>query len=52
MLDQSLVLALEDEARWAIKNKLTSKTKVPNYLNHIHLDALKSVAPSAVTIIH
>ncbi|UUZ63731.1 hypothetical protein LP417_31400 [Polaromonas sp. P1-6] len=51
-LDQGLILALEDEARWAIKNKLTSRTEMPNYLNYIYLDGLKAVMPSAVTIIH
>jgi len=52
VLDQSLILALEDETRWAIKNKLTGRTDAPNYLDHVYLDALKSVAPSAVTIMH
>lgn len=51
-LDQGLILALEDEARWAIKNKLTDKAKVPNYLNNIHIETLESVSPSVVTIIH
>ncbi len=51
-LDQSLLLALEDESRWAIRNRLTDKTDMPNYLNYIHLDALKAVAPAAVTVIH
>jgi NitT/TauT family transport system substrate-binding protein len=51
-LDQSLVLALEDETRWALKNKLTDRTDMPNYLNHVYLDALQSITPSAVTIIH
>lgn len=51
-LDQGLILALEDEARWAIKNKLTSNTDVPNYLNYIYLDGLEAVNPSAVTITH
>jgi NitT/TauT family transport system substrate-binding protein len=51
-LDQSLILALEDETRWAQRNKLTTRTDVPNYLNHIHLQALQDVAPAAVTVIH
>jgi NitT/TauT family transport system substrate-binding protein len=51
-LDQSLLLTLEDETRWAIKNKLTGRTDIPNYLNHIYLDALHTVTPEAVTIIH
>ncbi|MBI4619983.1 MAG: ABC transporter substrate-binding protein [Desulfobacterales bacterium] len=50
-LDQSLLITLEDQARWAIKNKLTDKTEVPNYLNFIYQDGLKAVKPEAVTII-
>lgn len=50
-LDQALILSLEDEARWAIKNKLTDKTEVPNYLNFIYVDGLKAVRPESVTII-
>ena len=51
-LDQTLLLTLEDEARWAIQNKLTDKTKIPNYLDYIYFDALEKVKPEAVTIVH
>ena len=51
-LDQSLLLALEDETRWAIKNKLTDRTEPVNYLHHIYLDAMNAVSPTTVTIIH
>lgn len=51
-LDQGLILALEDEARWAIRNKLTGTADMPNYLDYIYLDGLATVMPSAVTIIH
>ena len=30
--DQSLLITMEDEARWMIRNKLTGQTRVPNYL--------------------
>ena len=50
-LDQSLLVTLESEARWAIKNKLTDRTEVPNYLDYIYYDALEEVKPEAVTII-
>ncbi len=50
-LDQSLLINIESEARWAIKNKLTDATQVPNYLDYIYVDALASVKPEAVTII-
>lgn len=50
-LSQQLLLVLEEQARWRIKNKLTDKTEVPNYLDYIFTDALKAVKPEAVTII-
>ena len=50
-LGQTLLITLEDEARWAIKNKLTEKSKVPNFLNFIYLDGLAAVSPEAVSII-
>jgi len=30
VLDQSILITLEDEARWLINNNLTDKTEVPN----------------------
>jgi len=49
-LDQSTLVALEDEARWAIRNKLTDAAKVPNYLDYVYTDSLRAVKPGAVTI--
>ena len=50
-LDQGLLLALEDETRWALANRLASGP-MPNYLDAIDFKPLKAVAPGAVTIIH
>ncbi len=50
-LDQSLVTAMEDEARWMIRNNLTDEKAVPNFTNHIYVDALKAIRPEAVKII-
>jgi sulfonate transport system substrate-binding protein len=50
-LDQSLILALEDESRWAIKGGLTKARNVPNYLDFIYFDGLKSIKPDAVRIL-
>ena len=50
-LDQSLLLALEDESRWAIDSKLTTAKKVPNYLDYIYFDGLKSAKPGAANIL-
>jgi NitT/TauT family transport system substrate-binding protein len=50
-LDNSLVLAMEEEARWAITNNLTTATVVPNFLNYIYVNGLESVNPDSVNII-
>ena len=50
-LDQSMLINIESEARWAIANKLTNAEEVPNYLDYIYSDALEQVNPDAVTII-
>jgi len=50
-LEQSLITAMEDEARWMIKNKLTSERRVPDFLNYIYEDGLKAIKPEAVNII-
>jgi len=50
-LDQSLLFTIEDQARWAIKNKLTDKRQTPNYLDFIYPAALEAIKPEAVTII-
>ena len=50
-LDQSLIVAMEDEARWLMANGLTSETVMPNFLDYIYEDALKRVKSGAVNII-
>jgi NitT/TauT family transport system substrate-binding protein len=50
-LDDSLILAMEEEARWAISNNLVSGTTVPNFVNYIYTNGLESVDPGAVDII-
>ena len=50
-LDQSLVTAMEDEARWMIKNNLANEKQVPDFLNYIYEDGLKRIKPEAVNII-
>jgi NitT/TauT family transport system substrate-binding protein len=51
-LDQSLVAAMEDEARWMIANDLTTEIQVPDFLDYIYEDGLEAVKPDAVNIIH
>jgi len=51
LLDQSLILAMEDEARWMINNNLTKEKNVPDFLDYIYEDDLKAIKPEAVNII-
>lgn len=51
MLDQTILMSLEDEARWAMREGLTDKKEPPNYLDFIYVDALEQVKPETVTII-
>jgi ABC-type nitrate/sulfonate/bicarbonate transport system substrate-binding protein len=50
-LDLSLIAAMEDEARWMIKNNLAATTVVPDFNHYIYENILKSVKPEAVNII-
>lgn len=50
-LSQSLILTMEDQAQWRIDNRLTKKTKVPNFLFYIHADMLSEIKPENVSLI-
>ena len=50
-LNQSLIIFLEDQARWAIRRQLVEASTVPNFLEWIHADALAAVNPEAVSVI-
>jgi NitT/TauT family transport system substrate-binding protein len=52
VLPQAMLIMFDEQARWAIKNKLTDETEVPNYLDYIYPDALHEVKPEAVKITH
>ncbi|MES2673743.1 MAG: NrtA/SsuA/CpmA family ABC transporter substrate-binding protein [Pseudomonadota bacterium] len=49
-LDQTLLLALSDETRWAMKQGFI-QGPIPNYLDYIRQEPLESVLPSAIKII-
>lgn len=51
-LDHSLVVAMTDEARWMIKNRLTNAQQSPDFLNSVYVDGLVMVKPEAVDITH
>ncbi|CAK0763309.1 NitT/TauT family transport system substrate-binding protein [Azospirillaceae bacterium] len=53
-LDQVLIVSLESQARWAIRNGIGNvdrKATIPNYLDFLDTSPLDAVMPSAVTII-
>lgn len=50
-LNQSLIVSMEDQARWAIRRQLMEASAVPNFLNWIHADALAAIKPEAVSVI-
>ncbi|HJW04500.1 MAG TPA: ABC transporter substrate-binding protein [Azospira sp.] len=50
-LDQTLVITLEDETRWAMKQHLVEQAPMPNYLDYIHTESLRAVKPDAVRIV-
>lgn len=51
-LSQSLLVTLEDEAKWVIRSNFTNKTEIPNFLDYIYMDALEEVKPDSISIIH
>jgi NitT/TauT family transport system substrate-binding protein len=51
-LDQALLFAMEDEARWLIKYNMSYNHKeVPDYLYHLYPDALCKAEPQAVRLL-
>jgi ABC-type nitrate/sulfonate/bicarbonate transport system substrate-binding protein len=50
-LDQALIIAMEDQARWMIANDLTHESQVPDFLSYIYTDGLEAIQPKAVNII-
>jgi NitT/TauT family transport system substrate-binding protein len=50
-LDNSMLTSLENEARWAIQNKLVDSRTLPNYLDYYYLEAVKAFKPESVSIV-
>jgi ABC-type nitrate/sulfonate/bicarbonate transport system substrate-binding protein len=50
-LDQSLLITMEDKARWMTNNKLTDQSRVPYFLDYIYAEPLAKADPQAVRII-
>ena len=49
-LDQSLLMAMNDEGRWMIKNNLTTEKTLPYFRDYIYTKGLEEVKPEAVNI--
>jgi len=49
-LDQDLLTLMEDEGRWAIRNKLVDAEKIPDYSTFLDLEGLRKIKPEAVGI--
>lgn len=49
-LDQSLVSSLSAQARWALRAGLVSGERVPNFLDIMHPEPLRSVSRRAATV--
>jgi NitT/TauT family transport system substrate-binding protein len=50
-LDQSLILTLENQARWMLRRRGTPAAQLPNFREQIYLDALAGISPATVTVI-
>ena len=50
-LDQALVSAMEDEARWEIRNNLTGAKTLPDFRENIYTGGLERVKPESVNVI-
>jgi ABC-type nitrate/sulfonate/bicarbonate transport system substrate-binding protein len=50
-LRQSQLVTLEDEARWAMARGYAATGPIPNFLPHLHLDALLALEPERVTVV-
>jgi NitT/TauT family transport system substrate-binding protein len=51
-LDQAMLLALDDQARWAMRAGLVKPDPIPNFIKAIKYQHLEAVLPTAVTFVH
>lgn len=50
-LDESLVTAMEDEARWMINNNLTKEKTIPDFRDYIYTKGLEEANPGSVNVV-
>jgi len=51
LLDQALVVAMEDQARWILSQDLAGERQMPDFMTNICEEALEAVKPEAVSLI-
>ena len=51
-LDQAMLLAFDDQTRWAMRRGIIPPGPIPNYLERVKYQYLKAILPAAVKIIH
>jgi NitT/TauT family transport system substrate-binding protein len=51
-LDQTLLVGMENQAKWAIGEKLVERQTLPNFLDSIYFGGLEAVSPETVTMSH
>ena len=49
-LDQSLIIAMNDEGRWMINNNLTTEKTLPYFRDYIYTKGLEEIKPESVNI--
>ena len=49
-LDQSLLIAMNDEGRWMINNNLTTEKTIPYFRDYIYTKGLEEIKPESVNI--
>lgn len=50
-LDQAMLLALDDQTRWAMRRGIIGSGPIPNYLENVKYQYLEAILPAAVKII-
>ncbi len=50
-LDQTMLLALDDQTRWAMRRGIIDPGPIPNYLENVKYQYLEAILPAAVKII-
>ena len=51
-LDQAMLVALDDQTRWAMRMGIAKQKTMPNYVKAMKYQDLEAVLPTAVTFIH